>query len=366
MAVPRHAGIFVAPPKLNANDSQTTINARLALLESSAVHGIFLRALWKDIRPDAGTYDFAMLTPYVEKAVDLDKKIGITVLFASEVPAWAEAADSPIPIMTFTVPENDGSSRTFKVAPPWNNNYITEFIDIHTNLKSYLNGKSALSSLAYIRLGAIATDGAELGLPRPNGAAAKADPNNVINLQWTSVGYKPSRVKGAFVDMLNSLSGLFSARVRLVQGIFEGDGFPQIDEDGVVVSVSTTRQAVINPVLNDPVLQPRFSVGDQSLVRVPEDRDDYEADFKDFVDRGAGAHFQCNHYNATTAGAGCPRETPTSTFDKTRDCQPTEFVTLLKTGFAIGDTIEVWEKDVMDHAAGMQEAWAWKIAQAGW
>jgi len=341
MATSHTGGVLVVPSALG--NRRELMN--LELLQHPALSGILIRAPWLGVEPERGRYDFSMLEPYASAAAEAGKRIALLFLMANQQPAWARNA---MRIERFVGQDENGVDREFNVNLPWETAYIDAYVALHRAALAWLESKGWTRHLAYVRKSDQATDGAELGLPRPRGKEDKANPNHPINQQWLALGYRPSLVRNGWMTTLNGMMDVYPPEVRISQVIYEAEGYPTIDETGACQWGTKFRTEMLSSVASNQAHNSRFRVGDASLI--PSSQGDPEKPIVELVRARLTPFYQTNHY--TKQGAGCMPDKSVPDLP----CDATCYTDLLRTGFGLvedpewrevgSDTIEIWPEDL--------------------
>lgn len=295
-------------------------------IASPATQGVFVRVQWSSLEPERGRFDWRLIDPIVKQAVAANKKISIGLFAASRSPEWLASAG--VQTASFKTKERGCTAITLPI--PWDAKYIDAYLAAMGAIKDRLKLLGALDRVTIVKVSGIARSTLEMRLP----VASRCGDNLPL---WQSLGYRPSKLIGAWSQMAAGLDTLYPGRLLSV-AILQGEGFPNIDDRGRTVSRSQSDMtgAIIALCIRRYGRRCAVQWNALKLNGALSDR------VFDAARAGATIGWQTNLFEGAR-GAGCQpgRE------DATILCTPQTYQALLDRGVKTGATfIEVWDPDV--------------------
>ena len=202
------------------------------VLQSPSVDGVFLRLYWDRMEPQKGKFDWSFLDSELTRIVAAGKKISIGVAAGSYSPDWIYKEG--VPKLSFHEFRKEGKGKAFdaEIPVPWNEKYLQAWTGFIKGLADYLKSKPDIyKNVTCIKMSGINISTIELRLPRQKNISNERGKSTDAPSVWRKAGYKPSLVRNAWKQILNSYNENFSDKY-LSMAVIPKFGFPLIDESG--------------------------------------------------------------------------------------------------------------------------------------
>jgi hypothetical protein len=264
---------------------------------SADIDGIVLGALWNQINPAAGVYDWSVVDLEITRAVAAKKTIAINVTCGAYTPDWLL---DEVPHATFLWGNHDcADGGTEYVLPaPWAPAYTAAYAAMMLALSAHLKSiPGAYAAVNRVRLTGINTLTDELHLAFCSGSNGLA--------LWQGLGYTPAKILGAAKTLLAAVNAAFPDKL-LSQSIIQSSGdLPLINNAGKAISDKDPTFVNVKELLVDyalSVLKNRFAV-QWNGFQTPAGASQFVLNA---AKKGALVGWQTNEDGGTANGAECP------------------------------------------------------------
>lgn len=188
--------------------------------------GVFIRLLWKDVNPAAGSFDFSVLKREMDQAIRNGKVFSLGIKAGDDgTPDWIFAS---VPRLKF---EDAGGATAscgnkMDLGNPTRAAYKTLYFNMLTEVANYVKSRADwYRALAYIKI-----SGANL-ISHENRLPNECNPGCVCAPKvWAEDGYRPSALYTFYDEQMALMKTLFPGKAMAYALIH--DGFPKVNESG--------------------------------------------------------------------------------------------------------------------------------------
>ena len=241
---------------ISADYSLTLSNS----LQVPGVDGLVLVIAWAGLEPTNQIFYWTNLDFWMDQAVALGKKVDVTVMAGSSIPAWVFAPQANggggVAPLNFTVSPHSGMTTNCIAttnAAPWDTNYLAAWNSMLSNLSGHLKSAGTYSNVTLLRLTGINRTTDELRLPAETAQSTGLDCVSNAPAIWQAVGYTPDKLLFGWSNILTSFETYFPDKPFSV-AIITDNPFPPIDNSTNIVDDS-----------NDAANQPLLALAGQEL-----------------------------------------------------------------------------------------------------
>lgn len=190
--------------------------------------GVFIRLLWKDVQPSAGTYDFTVLKREVEKAIQNGKVYSLGIKAGDDgTPDWIFSP--AVPRLRFDDPGDlplASCGNRMDLGNPVRAGYKQLYFAMLTEVAKVLKSRADwYRALAYIKISGANLVSHENRLPKVCQTGCICAPQ-----VWAGDGYKPSALYAFYDEQTALMKTLFPGKAMAYALIH--DGFPKVNESG--------------------------------------------------------------------------------------------------------------------------------------
>ncbi|HTT82419.1 MAG TPA: hypothetical protein VMF67_02965 [Rhizomicrobium sp.] len=223
-----YQGIYVVSQRLKDDHSLLPSS----IYSTPYINGIMVSALWYQIEPSPGTYDWSLVDAEVNAAVASGKYISIGVTAGMYTPTWLYSAPYNVPYGNFMWGAHSGTRKhacePVTVPVPWDSNYLQAYGTMIQALSNHLQSiQGAYNLVTRVKLTGANTATDELHL------AYCSDTEGPQT--WQALGYTPNLMYAAGQSLMQSVNTAFPDQL-LDLNIIENGGLPPINNEGEIVS----------------------------------------------------------------------------------------------------------------------------------
>jgi hypothetical protein len=193
--------------------NQLSINP--AILANPNVDGIALRALWNNLEPADGVYDWSYFDKPLGQAVAAGKMVTLSTTAGIRTPDWVYAEGAA----PFHYVDSSGTPQVIPI--PWDPVYVAKWQDF---VRAFGDRYASNPAVVQVKLTGLNRETNEVLLPRTTADTA----------HWQSVGYTSTRLDDAWQAIVETFAQAFPRQQLAI--IIVPNGLPDIDSQGHIVS----------------------------------------------------------------------------------------------------------------------------------
>jgi len=341
-------GVFVVSPKLASSGN----NLPLSIYQTPYIDGSVITALWNQIEPSAGAFDWSVVDVEINNAVANNKKIVIDVTAGAYAPSWLYSAPYNVPNGTFLWGNHDcaGVGTNYVVPVPWNSTYLSRYASMMAAFSAHLKSiPGAYAATVRVRItgGNTLTDELHLAF-----CSVMTGPTG--NQLWQSLGYTPNNLIAGGQGWIAAANAAFPDKILSLSILQTGD-LPLINNAGQIIGstndptyVDATQSLITYALSGVSGIASRFAVNWNGFF-MPS-----TASAKVLAAGAAGAivGWQTNEFGGNANGGECPSGTAPVV------CTAAGFQTLLDGMISTGNAqyIEIFSVNVPQFPAATTHA----------
>ena len=274
-----------------------------SIYSSPYVNGVMITALWNQIEPSPGVYDWSIVDLEITRAVASKKKIAISVTAGAYAPPWLYTAPFNVPHGRFLWANHNGAHGVctpYLLPAPWAPQYEKAWGSLMAAFATHLQDiPGAYAATTRVRLTGINTLTDELHLafcPNSDGLAV-----------WQSLGYTPYKLLEAAKALLRATDEAFPDKL-LSLSVIEAGGLPLINDAGQVITTRDLSYINVKQQLIDYALSPESGISNRFAVQWNGFQTVSGAARSVIAagQKGAVIGWQTNEFGGNTYGAECP------------------------------------------------------------
>jgi hypothetical protein len=291
-------GIYVLGPNLKT--AQSGLPA--TIYSTPYIDGIVINALWNQIEPSAGVYDWSVVDQEITQAVANKKKIAVDVTAGAYAPSWLYESPYNVPHDTFLWGNHDGVNgpcTPYVLPAPWSPQYEQAYAAMMTAFAQHLQSiPGAYAATTRVRLTGINTLTDELHL-------AFCSSSNGLAL-WQALGYTPDKLLAAAEVLMGAVNAAFPDKVLSLSILQAGD-LPLINDAGQVIAVNDPSYIDVKQMLIDYALSPASGISNRFAVQWNGFQNPTTASRTVIAagQKGAIVGWETNEFGGLTNGAEC-------------------------------------------------------------
>jgi len=267
------------------------------------IDGVVLGALWNQIEPSPGVYDWSVVDQEIMRAVANKKKIAVNVTAGAYAPSWLYETPYNVPHDTFLWGNHDGANgpcNPYVLPAPWDPQYEGAFGAMMTAFAQHLQSlPGAYAATSRIRLTGINTLTDELHL-------AFCSSSNGLAL-WQGLGYTPDKLLAAAEVLMSATNAAFPDKI-LSLSVIEAGGLPLINDAGQAITVNDPSYIDVKQRLIDYALSPASGISGRFAVQWNGFLQDPSTAAPSVIaagKKGAIVGWETNEHGGLTNGAEC-------------------------------------------------------------
>jgi len=163
-------------------------------LKNPSIDGFSLRAGWKDIEPQEGTYDWSLFDPLIAEAARQSKKIMLRVLPGVKTPEWVYAAGAARFDFTDVNPYHPTAGETLAIPVPWDPVYLKKWLHFVAAFGAKYSGQPAVTIVAITG-------------PSAGGEMHLVDKDNAE--RWHAAGYSDATLADTWKQVIGAFAAAF-------------------------------------------------------------------------------------------------------------------------------------------------------------